>query len=70
MVTIAPVIPISREAPLTPAVRYCASVLAASARESGVTQLELRRILAGVARQGYGLSPAAGAAVLRAFRAA
>jgi len=44
--------------------RYCASVLAATAVESGVGEDGIRRLFAGCAEAGYGFPPECEAAVL------
>ena len=44
--------------------RYCASVLAAVAIESGVDEDGIRRLFAGCAEAGYGFPPECEAAVL------
>ncbi len=49
---------------LTPFGRYCASVLAALAIESGVDEDGFRRLFAGCAEAGYGFPPECEAAVL------
>jgi hypothetical protein len=54
---------------LTPFGRYCASVLAALAIESGVDEDGIRRLFARCAEAGYGLPAECEAAVLAAHAA-
>ena len=54
---------------LSPFGRYCASVLAASAVESGVDEDGIRRLFARCAEVGYGFPPGCEAAALAEFAA-
>lgn len=54
---------------LSPFGQYCASVLAATAVESGVDEDGIRRLFAGLDEAGYGFRPESVAAVLSEYAA-